>query len=271
MRRLLAAAALSTLLIAVGSASAAAADLRSELQAPVGDGWQETPAGGAADGPMTAADAATEVEPTTYGRNILGTGAFEQGYQRTWTQVATKRTLTEHVYLFGNPFGAGLWLGTVKGSDRDRPDWEGSFDTSAITNSFGGYRQLPDGSVETIVQFVPGDRVYGVTVRGQQEEQATAMDVATRLDDGAPQEVFTPAGAGGAAKVGLIVVGVLLGIALLVVGVVIVAIRSSRRQPLHVPQPAGVMYSPDGRWWWDGAGWQPVSGPPPKPPASPAP
>lgn len=251
-------------------AAQAATDLRSELIAPAGDGWQESPTDGPDDGSVTAAEAASEVEPPAYGRNILGTGAFEQGYRRTWTQAATHVAVTEHVYLFGSPFGAGLWMGTVKGSDKDRPDWQGSFDTSSITNSFGGSRQLPDSSVETIVQFVPGDRVYGVSVRGPEEDRTTAMDLATQLSDAAPQEVFSAAGASGAARLGLIVLGVVLGVALLVVLIVVVAIRSSRPRPHPRPLPGGVMYSPDGRWYWDGRQWEPAS-PPPTPPASPGP
>ena len=43
----------------------------------------------------------------------------------------------------------------------------------------------------------------------------------------------------------------------IIVLVAIVAL-SRRNDPVPTPVPAGATLSPDGYYWWDGAGWRPV-------------
>lgn len=246
-------------------------DLRSELVAPPGTGWQEEPAGTSGDGPMSLEDVAQTFTPHAYGRTMLHTAAFQAGYRRTWTQPSSGLQVTERDYLFGSAFGAGLWLGTVKGADRSNPDWRQTYDTSSLENSFGGYRVLSDGTYQTLVEFVPGDRVYAVIVSSPDgPQQSLAMGLASQIDATAPQEVVTSSGAAAFGRVALIAIGAVLAVGLVAALVIVLAIRSSRR-PREPVYPAGPVLSPDGRWWWDGFRWQPVPPSAPTPPASPWP
>ena len=258
MRRAFVAVLLATTVAALPLA-AFAADLRSELIAPAGDGWQEQPVGVAGEGPVTLDAAAQNFRSPDYARGMLHTAGFEAGYDRTWVQESTHYRVLEHAYLFGNAFGAGFWLGTVKGGDEKAAEWRETYDTSAITNSFGGYRVLPDGTYQTVVEFVPNDRAYAVIVSSPDSpKRALAMDLASQIRDAAPVEVATPGGAAAVGRVVTIVVGVVLALALVAAVVIILAVRrSSRRQPEPI-YPAGPVLSPDGHWWWDGYRWQPV-------------
>ena len=266
---------LAIVLIAAGLAALpltalAAADLRSELLPPSGQGWQEQPVGGVADGPMTADDIANINSNPDVARSELERSGFQFGYRRTWDDAADKLTLGERDYVFGNPFGAGYWLGSLKVSDEGAADWRQTFDTSSLPNSFGGYRVEPDGSYNTIIEFVVGDRVFAVSVTNPTApEQSRAMDQANAVAAHAPTELFNGNGAGGVAGAGLVVLGGILAGALIGVVVFVRVLRRSRRAPAAAPQPSAVL-SPDGRWWWDGRQWQPTrqGTTPPTPPTS---
>lgn len=250
------------------SASAAGPDLRSELPPPPGANWNEETVGTAGEGTMTVDDVAATNRNPAHARSVLGTADFKTGYRRIWTDASTHTTLVERDYLFGNAFGAGLWLGTIKGGDERAADWQQTYDTSSIPNSFGGYR-LTNGSYNTVVEFAPGDRVYAVSItspNGQAKE--LALGQAQQMQSTAPVEVFSGDGAAAFGRV-MAIGGIVLLLVLAAAGVVIFfAVRSSRHRPQAVP---ATMYSPDGRWWWDGRQWQPVRPPPPTPPAFPSP
>lgn len=43
-----------------------------------------------------------------------------------------------------------------------------------------------------------------------------------------------------------------------IVALALIVILSRRHEPPPVRVPAGASLSPDGYYWWDGAGWRPV-------------
>ncbi|HET7466723.1 MAG TPA: hypothetical protein VFL29_08645 [Candidatus Dormibacteraeota bacterium] len=43
-----------------------------------------------------------------------------------------------------------------------------------------------------------------------------------------------------------------------IVALALIVILSRRHDPRPVPVPAGATLSPDGYYWWDGAGWRPL-------------
>jgi hypothetical protein len=51
--------------------------------------------------------------------------------------------------------------------------------------------------------------------------------------------------------------GVFVVLLLLVAPVVVVILVVARERGKDGPKQA-TLYSPDGRWWWDGQAWQPV-------------
>jgi hypothetical protein len=213
---------------------------------------------------MSLEDVAQTNRRPDVARGVLRSQGFESGYRRSWIDPGTRELLVERDYLFGSAFGAGFWLGTIKSGDERGADWRQTYDTASLPNSFGGYRVLADGTYNTVVEFVPGDRVLAVSISSPAgAEEALALEQARQERALVPSEAFSQNGVAGFAKVIGYAAGFLVLVALVAGAIIFFAVGSSRRHTPATARPPAVMYSPDGRWWWDGRQWQPVAGGPP--------
>jgi hypothetical protein len=198
---------------------------------------------------------------------ISGYG-FVEGYGLTWSQKATKRTLTEFVIAFTGGSGARQWLDYEQARAKSRTTYRRA-DPLPGVDPFYGAHFVSGSTITDTFAFVKGNDVIGVSMYSPRDDKLALVTqqtinqyyfapVNTIPRDQWPENArhgTTPPSFKAPNLAGAVPF-LLVGLA--VVGVIAAALGVFMRWRRWKKPPASValQMSPDGSHWWDGRGWR---------------
>ena len=267
MRRLLVASGLAAIALAGGSAPArASTDLAGLLPDPPTSGWSQASGSDVLAGPFTAASYAAWVnkgssssKPTMDPSDLTSVG-FVAGYAKEWAQSSTNDVLVERVFEFDGDGGADSWYSGIKQQTLKLSSYKSDISGAiAIPNAFGVVLSYSEGD-QWRLDFRENNLVFIVHAdsfsKGEDLSNLALGQAGTiyTLARSSPPPMRTVNRsllvAGGAVIAAVVVITLLVLIALIA--------ANPWRRPPQAAIPHSAYLSPDGRYWWDGAAWQPT-------------
>lgn len=250
-------------LLAAAPSAASAEDLSSLLAPPPGPAWQAS-----SSESLALEDVVNQYRAADQAgvRSALRDDGFSAGWEQRWTTAAADGPEVDaDVLAFSYSWGSANWFSGAKSDYSGDSDLRQAFATPGLPNAFGYELHSSDGTDTTVVGFYRGSHYFELDLyadTGAQpglllaEARAIYRKAPDDLGGSSDQQAFATA-----AEVAGLVLGGLVGIALVIVALVI-----WRTRPRRLPASPPLHLSPDGRWYWDGREWRPV-----RPPASPGP
>ncbi len=195
----------------------------------------------------------------------LTDNGFQAGYGLTWHLQQPSEWMQEIVFAFANSDGP-VAVDTQSQADYRRSnEFKGTLEAAGIPDAFAFNDVTSDGFHWTMVLFVKGNDWFNV-LGGTKDVYASA-DIVSQAEaqyayaPGSQTITGTVAGPiglpGNLRTIAIAVAGSMLGLGVLVGLIVLLLVRSSMRHA----SPTQAMLSPDGKYWWDGTTWQPVTRP----------
>jgi hypothetical protein len=253
---------------ATASASPDPQALRDALAAAPSSAYVEADSTVKGEGPLDAsayaAFSATDAGKQHAIVNGLSSHHFVAGYGRIWVEKAASVVLVEQILAFGAGSDARSYEGSSKLADTTSADYTGTIDTSSIPDSYG-VEQLSSGFHAVAVVFAKGNDLLAVgfvssgdymaadALTQAEAEYATAPAYTIQPSQSSTVDTSSLAYDFGHFLAFALESTVVIGIIVVVVGLVL---RSSRRKQAMVQAALPFTLSADGRFWWDGAAWQ---------------
>ncbi|HEX9098669.1 MAG TPA: hypothetical protein VF956_04180 [Candidatus Dormibacteraeota bacterium] len=253
------------------AAAVAATDLHPLLAAPPSADWiADQSSATNLVGDFTAHDYAAYAGPGGAGIEFdLNLYGFTRGFALEWAQRGSQNSLAERVFEFRDARGARSWFTLLRLTDRTSGPVTRDIPTPSVPNSYGALFTLPDGTLQSWIEFWKGNVAFVVITDSAKDDlSATAVTQAATEYSNAPTHTDVPPGAGQTVNDWLRNIGFAAGALVLAVAIVVtvtIVLITRRRRPaaLLAGGPAlpagGPMMSADGAYWWDGQRWRDAS------------
>jgi len=207
------------------------------------------------------------ITPQSYGawaddngasERALRRGGFVTGYGRAWEQRVTRDYLSEFVLAFNSTVGATHWYNDLKLFDQTSSHYTKDIPTISTQQSVGVEWTFSDGSHEYAIEFAKGNLVFDVTMDSDSTDlAATTLALAQTEFDKVPESGDISLTSNRVSQLPAWIIGVPLSVLVVFVAIGVFAlVRSARHKPSVFASASGPQMSPDGAYWWDGAGWR---------------
>jgi hypothetical protein len=222
-------------------AGIATADL---IPGPPDASWQVYAPG---TGPKTVADLFTSGSAQ----------GFVDAYQKTWTLDQPSEGLVDRLEHYSSTFWASFWLGDSRSAANRNKKHTSVSDVPGLGTS--AYEVIDPADAEgflgyTLV-FTQGDYLSVVAMAAKvTPDKATVMDQARRQAANIPVPTAEYDAFGHGILTTIVVIAIVAGVLSIVVSVIVLVVVLRRRRTRLAP--AGLTFSPDRRYWWDGLAWQ---------------